>query len=231
MATKGDYRTSFRKQIRDEALPYLFSDEEADAFVQEARVQASISRKCIPLAVRDTKVGNPARVALLDGVFEYVLDPSIFRIRSLGIYDPLSGVTRQLTPSTPEQFDSWGINGNARTGSPSCFYVDDEGVLVLDGSYASADSREILMTGFKRADPIVDDADNDIEIKDLSVQKYLIYYALALAYEKADAETEAIAKSKHYFDRFEKTVGVIETAESVRRRFQYRNRVIKNGWF
>jgi hypothetical protein len=231
MTTKRDYRADFRKQIRDESDPYLFSDDEVDALIQEAREQASISSKCVDLDVRSTDTSNPARIAILDSVFEYPLDPSVFRIRSLGIFDPLSGVTRQLQSSTPEQFDSWAINANARPGSPQFYYVDDEGILVLDGSYADADSREIVMTGKKRASPLVEDDDIDTEIKNSSHRKYLIYYALALAYEKADIETEALAKSKYYFDRFEKMIGVIEKAESIRRKFQYRNRSIKNGWF
>lgn len=225
---KKGYRDDFRSRTRDQlSAKYLWPDEEVDSFIYQARYQTAIRSKCIPLDPLDATPGNPAVISMAVGVSDYQMSSKVFKVRWIEI----EGQAEPLEESTPEDFlyEGLRLRGNVNN-SISKYYIDENGVIHLDG-VASAIPGKLLLVGWKTPDDLILDNDVDSEITSHDKQKKLIYHAMSLAYEKQDSEAEHIQKAQYFAGRFREEIGEPVTAEQLRRKGMARRRVVKNGWF
>ena len=226
---KGEYRDLFRRTMRDDIVgPDLFNDDEIDAFVQEAREQAATRHRIVRLSPV-AQVPAPAIIPLLNGITEYLLSPSIFRLTRVDVA-PVGLPKLSLRASTEENFNYSHIqNRSPRDGVPREYIVDEDRQLVLDKSYALAAGAVIHLQGYKRPDPLIEDDDEDMEIISKTDQTNLMYRAYSRAYLIQDSEVEHMQKSQMFDALFVKAFGAEKTADQLRLQFQYRNRTTKYG--
>ena len=226
MTTKSEYRAKFRTQLRDN-LPaaYLWSDDEVDNLVQLARTEAAIRSKLIQINKRART--DLSVIPLVSGQYEYHIDPSIFWVKSV-----VSSIhSNMLEASYEEEFNNMQILVRSRAAPPELFYVDEDGVLIVDSVPLDPAGATLTITGYKRPDPLLTDDSVDLEIVNENDRNNLMYYAYSLAYEKQDSEAEHIQKAQYFAGMFDKCFEARVSADSLRRRGVKKVKHTKGGWF
>lgn len=212
----GDLRKSFREKTGDLARPYLWSDAEVDAYINEALVEA-VDRG---LMVFDR---DSFTVDVEVGVTEYQLDASIIRVKEVWVTtkDGVALDTPELLhPSRAYAGYDRDVFSELSQDSQG-YRVEEDNLFVLGADPSVSAILELVV--YRYAKELGDD-DATPEIPNMYHSK-MLSWALKLAYLKQDADTLNSNASDRHEAEFARTFGQSKTAQQHRQR---RNKVARS---
>jgi hypothetical protein len=204
----SDLIAAFRSDADDQAEPYLFSPEDITAWLNEAQVEACIRARLI----FDDTTKQTCQIAVKAGQATYPLDPSILKLDQLRLTSQPAPLSRRFESELDGSNPSW----QTLTGTPFCYIEkQEENVIQLVGVPVVDDT--LLLAVFRK--PLSDmaaDADEP-EIADHHHRR-LVDWALFRAYNRRDADANALALATAADARFTAAFGVRLDANVQRKR-------------
>ena len=202
----GELRSLFRLRAADTAAPYLWSDDEIDAYLNEAENEAA---ERAGLIYDDTSTATVINVVA--GITRYALDPSILRI-DLAVLDATSPLA---------------ILDRMESSPRGVYLIPDSTSLELNFEPQAAGT---LQLGVYRLplNPMSLDYDTP-EIH----QKYhskLLDWVLHMAYLKPDADAFDQTKADRHEAKFIASFGQSVDANVQRKQRERRRHVVRCNW-
>jgi len=198
-------RDSFRVRAGDTKKPYLWSDPEVDAYINEAYTEA-VDRG---LVIYDRESFT---VDVEVGVTDYQLDPAIIRVKGAEVTSR-AGV--ELDDPEPMRLGDRRYDFTYREYQDSEAYrIEEDGMFVL--AFTPTEVSVIALEVHRYPDPLESD-DDEPQIQPIYHYK-MLSWALKLAYLKQDADTLDPAASDKHDMEFSRTFGLPRTAQDHRQR-------------
>lgn len=215
----GQLRAEFRRLMLDAVAPYLWSDAEIDAYINESVREAAIRAKLI----QDETTDAVCKLDLVANTSTYTLHPTIcgiYRIKIDGAANPLWRKSRE---EMDVQYPGW----ETQTGDPQIFTElnDTSRLRIVPTPYQNGVAR-LVVWRLPLADMVV-----DADIPEIHEKHHyrLIDWARRCAYLKQDSETFDAAAAQRYEALFEASFGVRPDANVQRKRRENRSRVVRYG--
>ena len=193
------------RKLDDVVQPFLWDDTELTQAINDR-----INELCEKTGLlRDSSTVAICTIAVVLGTAKYALDDRIIKILSVKYgtsYTELYPVTRAYLD---EQFQNW----ESDTGVPRYFLLDDTATITLYPN-PSADSHiHLSVTRYPLVQMTLLSENLEPEIH-WKYHSRLVDGVLALAYEKNDSETIALARVKHHEALWNKTIDEIHQGEA-----------------
>lgn len=211
-----DIYTEVRNILSDTTIPYQWSDNELRGYVNQSIIDASIRSRCIV----DSTSPDCSILNVVAGKSNYPIHESVFYIER--VYDSVHSST--LTATDTQTVDSMrNINGSTDTNcseySRPEFYIadlnhcgtDTDGLREISIYPTPSMALTLNLTVIRT--PLEALSDGDIPEIPFFHHYALIYGALALAYQKHDADTEDRNKSAEFEAQFTQVFGDRPTAK------------------
>jgi hypothetical protein len=192
-----DLITLFRNETDDATEPFLWPDEEAIEFANDAQIEACRRARLLV----DSSTTAVCEIAVTAGEPLLDLDPRVLFVRRARFAASLP--LRRMTMQDMEAFDPYWMD--ALDATPRFFVPDYEtGKLLLS---PPPDSDATLLLTVVR-DPLVDmDSDDDTPEIAARYHRSLRYWMMARAYGKQDAEANDPKKEATALALFEQEFG------------------------
>lgn len=200
----GDLRALYRQRAKDEIAPYLWSDSEITAYLNQAVNEACIRAKLI----RDSTSAITSLVITADTTTPtiYNVDPSIIEIHRVKLasqQQPLrrsdaetldNGVPAGWVDVVPPVGPAIAQNWETQVGNPA-LWLEENSTLRLVPSSSRADTAHLTVYRL----PLVPmAAKTDVPEIHAKYHFQLVDWALHLGYLKQDAETVDKVKAEEY---------------------------------
>lgn len=210
----GDLRAQFRADTGDTAIPYFWSDDAVDGYLNEAVAEAAIRARLI----RDDE-----EIAVTSGSQSVALPAALFDIQYAELRDA-AGDAYEIRGTSRQALDADKPGWRSLTERPE-HYVHDDKTLLLD---AIPDADYTLYIEFFRtpSEPMTAEGDAP-EIHEIH-HEGLLQWAFHRAYSVPDADTFNPGKAKEAEDSFIRMFGRRPNADLRRRQNAnrpHRNRV------
>lgn len=210
----GTLRARWRTRVDDRAEPFLWEDDEADGFLNEAVTEVAIRTHCF----RDETTPSLCVVPIVADQTRYPLDPRVLEV----LHARIDSHRCDLDRSTAGYF-----RGYRSPGMPQEYAVELEGprrVLVFDRPpQATPPMTEVNLVVYRTAlNPMVDDADECELPEEWCVP--LLHGAAMLAWNTPNSDVNAASVSKLRDDaeaRFTAYFGPRPSAATLRKRLRH----------
>jgi hypothetical protein len=200
-------RDSFRARAGDTKKPYLWSDLEVDAYINEAYTEA-VDRG---LVIYDRESFT---VDVEVGITDYQLPPAIIRVIGAAVTSR-SGVDLPESEPEPMRLSNRRYDFTSREFVDGAAYrIDEDGMFVLASSPTEA---AVIALEVHRYPDMLEGDDDEPVVMAIYHQK-MLSWALKLAYLKPDADTFDLGLSDKHDEEFTRTFGPPKTAQDHRQR-------------
>lgn len=207
----------FRKDVADETKPYLWSDDEAYGYLNDA--QTTLVREIGGIA--DST--GPATYLKFSAEAEKVKFPkTILKVR--GAYLASTGQTVRVLNFENMEREGFRFNGTVGTLRVIVIGVDEDFVYLLDRPLV-ADTVRLIVDRLPNETIDVTSAPQALEVEEKYHRKLLLGMK-ALAYDKQDAETFDKRKAEEFAAQFAKECA---KAKAERERKRYKPRTVAYG--
>ena len=211
----------YRSITDDRAVPYLWSDMDIAGYADDAVNEACERARLI----EDRVTSAVCNIALVAGVPDYPLHPSIFFIKRITHNGQLLEETSSEKLHT--QWQAW----ETRTGQPQAFVYDQSTTLRIFP--IPKEPGAVKLTVYRL--PLASlSAENENAVPEIPVRyhKRLLDWMLYRGYSKQDADTQDVTKAQAYAREFERSFGQRISADVQRK---HRDRkppqvAINRGW-
>lgn len=194
--TLAELRARFRREVFDTALPYLFSDEDVNIWINEAQDEAC--RRALLLV--DSK-SSAARVSFAAGAIGFDLHPSVIFVRRAVLASTNIPLTPIVSRTMDEQVPGWE---GSMASTPRAFIPDwQTNYLRLWPPSVAANSAYMTVVRTP-LDPMGDSDEPEIRRE---YHAHLLDWAKFRAFSVPDSETYAPDKAAKHEAAFIKQFG------------------------
>lgn len=207
----------WRREIGDTESPFLWSDEDAYGYIDDA--QTMFCRRTDGIA--DSTDPDITRISVVPNTDEVTLHRTIKLVRTAKRLD----TGRPIKVLDEEQLNSMGFYLDGKTGDVQALVIGaDAGKARVYPK--SRETMTVVMSVFRLPKTrITDDGDQTLEI-DEQHHRHLTLWMNALAYRRNDAETFDARKSQANETAF---INYCEQVQAEQRRRRYTRRAIQYG--
>lgn len=216
--TLGDLIDAFRTRTDDIEEPFLWSDDEATLYANEAVKEAAERARLIP----DATTLAVTQLAINTTDTDYALHPSILHVERA----KLDSQTRPLSRATVGQLDRDYPDWEAQTGPP-VYFVEDNGRIRLVPKSAATDTLTLVVYRLPLADMAAVTDEPGIHARH---HYRLVDWMLRCAYLKQDAEARDEQKAAQYEAMFEQSFGKRPDANVQRKQRENRATTVNINW-
>ena len=185
--TLEDIIAEFRRVRQDAQSPYLWSDEEITAYVNDA-VNEACERA---LLIEDRTTSSVCAITLVIGQSSYPLHDAIVKVKRVA----LDGVVLRETSS--EQMDRQDAYWETRTGKPRAYLLESNIGIRFDSKPTSAQTAALTVYRTPLASLIADNQSASPEVKTLYHLRLMPWvYRCALLKQDSEVLTKTKLKNK-----------------------------------
>lgn len=212
-----------RRRLDDTVAPYLWSDAELIAHLNEAEREACIRSRLIT----DRSTAGIVVISLVAGTASYNLSPLVIEIRRAKV----DGQHAPLTHTSLEALDREYTNWESSQGDPRQFFEADHDIQIVpkpreNGTLRLVVYRLPLTDMVLPTDPVTPGAKNAPEIP-AEFHLQLVPWALHRAYLKRDNDTYDETRSNAHLAEFEANFGRRPDANVRRKQREKRPRTVR----
>lgn len=209
-----ELRNRYRTRVDDREEPQLWSDEDADAFINEACREAAVRARLF----RDETTPSICQVPLVAGQTRYVLDPRVIEV----IHARINGERDDLNRNVSGAFRGWQYG----TGCADEYAIVREGaslVLVIDRTPPDPPAtitRIDLVVYRLPMNDMVDDTD-PCELP-VELQFSMLDWAAVLSFESPNSDKTDTKRRDDAEARFTAKFGERESADVYRKKLRHK---------
>lgn len=216
---RAELITAFRQAIDDEALPYLWKDQEVRRYLDDAHREAAERA----LLLSDVSTAAITQVSVVGNTAAYTLDPRIIQVNRAKLRLRQLPLTITSTSAMDQEHPGW----ETKAGTPSHLVVDAVAGgwrAVLSPTPAVADTLDLSV--FRTPLGALNSDDDAPEIHERYHLK-LLDWMMHLAYQKRDSETLNEKKSLEHEAVFTANFGARVDANVQRKQAERRPAVVQ----
>lgn len=209
----GEIRARFRQRVDDLQPPYLWGQEEVDAYANEAVAEAA-ERAFLIFEAIDPRV---SRIMVRPEQYAYDLHPAIVRI------DRVSNIDSQviLAPTEVAELSSLNMRGDL-SGDPA-HYAAQGGKIMFYPMPATQPAHIHIAAYRVPMDPMAHEQDEpEIEAR---LHERLIDWMAYRAYSKRDADAYDARRAQNALMTFAANFGIRDDADTQRKKAEHRRPV------
>lgn len=212
-----------RRRLDDTVAPFLWSDAELLAHLNEAEREAALRARLLT----DSTTANVAVITLVAGQAAYTVSPLVIEIRRAKV----DGQYHTLTHTSPEALDRKYIDWETRQGDPAEFFEQSGQIQLVpvpreNGTLRLVVYRYPLTAMVMPTDPETPGAKVAPELP-AEFHEQLVPWALHRAYLKRDNDTYDETRSNAHLAEFAASFGERPDANTRRKQREKRPRTTK----
>ncbi|EER61546.1 conserved hypothetical protein [Acidovorax delafieldii 2AN] len=216
----ADFIATFRREMADASTPYMWSDEDIAAYLDEAVKEACERARLI----EDSTTPAVTTLAVLAGQYSYTLHPSVIDLKRVTYKG------KALTLSSVEAEDQNEMTWENRTGAEPLRYIYN-GMGTLRLVPIPTQPLTVQLTVYRQPLKTLT-ADIDTAIPEIPAVFHprLKAWIYRCAYLKQDADTFDKSKSEEFEAQFERAFGTRLDANMARKRRDRALPVVRSNW-
>lgn len=217
---RGKLRELSRELLGDTKLPYLWSDIELNAHINEAEAEACRRARLLV----DSSTAAICTITVTIDTAEFALDPRVVMVRRAKLASQTTPLVKKTMASLDEEAPGWQDDVASTPGY--CYF--DAGSTNI-GIYPKADTADTMKLTVVRVPLAEMNDDEDIPEIPERYHYSLLHWVLHRAYLKRDAETRDDKASLEALALFEAEFGKRRSAEVERFEMEHEGYDMDNG--